>query len=41
MDQWCPPTTVGKAPNKLSVLQAVLAKIVTEILLWQCAFGEP
>jgi len=31
---------VGKAPNKPSVLQAVLVKIVTEILFWQCAFGE-
>ena len=39
----CPPTRVGKAPNKPSVLQAVLVKIVTEaeILFWQCAFGEP
>jgi len=37
--QWCPPTWVWKAPNKPSVLQTVLVKIVNEILLWQCAFG--
>ena len=38
---WVPFLRVGKAPNKPSVLQAVLVKIVTEILFWQCAFGEP
>jgi len=32
---------VEKAPNKPSVLQAVLVKIVTDILFWQCVFGEP
>jgi len=31
----------GKAPNKPSVLQSVLVKIVTEILFWQCALPEP
>ena len=36
-----PPTRVGKAPNKPIVFQAVLVKIVTETLFWQCAFGEP
>jgi len=40
-DQWCLPTRVGKAPNKPSVLQAVLVKIATELLFWKCAFGEP
>jgi len=34
-------TRVGEAPNKPSVLQAVLVKIVTAILFGQCAFGEP
>jgi len=29
-----------KTPKKPSVLQAVLVKIVTEILFWQCNFGE-
>ena len=40
-DQWCDPTRAGKATNKPSVPRAVLVKIVTEILFWQCAFGEP
>ena len=39
-DQWCPPTRVGKAPNKPSVLKAVLVKIVTEILFGQCTFSK-
>ena len=30
--EWCPPTRVGKAPNDIRVLQAVLVKIETEIL---------
>ena len=34
-----PRARAGKAPSNPNVLQAVLVKIVTEILFWQCAFG--
>jgi len=31
-EEWCPHTGVGKAPSNPNVLQAVLVKIMTEML---------